>query len=337
MLSTNCLKTEREKPTRFQVLSLDGGGIRGVFSAAMLAAFEEDFAPLKVIDCFDLIAGTSTGGILALGLGLGYTPREMVEFYVELGPEIFANRAGWRDKMHWVAVKYPPARLAVALKKKFGERVFGESLKRLVIPAFNIGSNDVYVFRTAHLERLRRDHRLPAWHVAMATAAAPTYFPAHQLPGKERLIDGGVWANNPAMVAIAEVVGEPHLAVPLERVHMLSLGTIRAFHDPREKLDGAGRLGWARAATDVILDATSIGVSNQAGALLGDRFVRVNTRQAAAAVTLDNVTSVDAMLAAARHESRNMAPAVAKAFFKHRAAVFTPCHPPVPATMEGSA
>jgi patatin-like phospholipase/acyl hydrolase len=308
-----------------------------VFTAAILAAIEEDYAPLRIVDCFDLIAGTSTGGILALGLGLGFTPREMVEFYVELGPDIFANRAGWRDKRHWIGTKYPAERLSSVLQKKFGKRTFGESAKRLVIPSFNIGSNDVYVFRTAHLERLRRDCRLPAWHVGMATAAAPTFFPAHRLPGNERLIDGGVWANNPAMVALAEAVGLPHLAVPLDRVHMLSLGTIRAFHGLREDLDDAGKLGWASAAADVILDATSLGVTNQASALLGDRFLRMNVHAAADAVTLDSTKSVDSMLGAARTESRTKAPAVAKAFLQHRAPAFTPCHPPVPTTQEGAA
>jgi hypothetical protein len=80
---------------RFQILSLDGGGIRGVFTAAVLAALEDDYH-VRIADCLDLIAGTSTGGIIALGLGLGFTPREMVAFYADLGPEIFANRAWWR-------------------------------------------------------------------------------------------------------------------------------------------------------------------------------------------------------------------------------------------------
>jgi patatin-like phospholipase/acyl hydrolase len=168
-----------------------------VFTAAILAAFEDDYS-VRVTDCFDLIGGTSTGGILALGLGLGYSPREMVQFYVELGPSIFANTVKWRWLRHWIHAKYPANRLATALQSKFGNKTLGHSAKRLVIPSFNIGQNDVYVFRTAHLERLRRDYRVPAWHVGMATAAAPTYFPAHRLPDYVRLIDGGVWANNPA-------------------------------------------------------------------------------------------------------------------------------------------
>lgn len=318
------------KPTaapvdRFQILSLDGGGIRGVFTAAVLAALEDDYG-VRIVDCFDLIAGTSTGGILALGLGLGFTPRQMVEFYVDLGPKIFANRAGWRDWRHWTGPKFPAHRLKSALKEKFQERTLGESSKRLVIPSFNIGSNDVYVFRTAHLERLRRDYRLQAWHVGMATAAAPGYFAAHQLPDKVRLIDGGVWANNPSMVALAEVVGLPHLAVPLDRVHMFSVGTIRPFYGPRENLDDAGKLGWAGAAPDVILDATSIGATNQARALLGDRFFRLNPQATPDAVALDAIDNVDGMIGAAASESRHKSPEIGRAFLQHRAPAFTPCH-----------
>lgn len=314
---------------RFQVLSLDGGGIRGVFTAAALAALEEDYQ-VRVADHFDLIAGTSTGGIIALGLGLGYTPREMVQFYANLGPAIFANKLKWRWVRQWLLTKYPAKRLAEALRSTFGDRTLGESTKRLVIPSFNIGQNDVYVFRTSHLDRLRRDFRVPAWHVGMATAAAPTFFPTHRLPDHVRLIDGGVWANNPAMVALIETVGVKHLGVPMSDVHMLSLGTVSAFHGSRGLLDHAGRLLWAKAAPEVILDASAIGVTNQVGALLGDRFLRVNAREAASALNLDNISTVDALIASARTLSRSEGPTVSAAFFQHSAIPFIPHHSPSP-------
>jgi uncharacterized protein len=310
---------------------LDGGGIRGVFTAAVLAALEEDYQ-VRVVDHFDLIAGTSTGGIIALGLGLGYTPREMLEFYVNLGPAIFANKAQWRWLRHWLLAKYPAKRLEDALRIRFADRTLGESTKRLVIPSFNIGQNDVYVFRTAHLGRLRRDFRLPAWHVAMATAAAPTYFPTHRLPDHVRLIDGGVWANNPAMVALVEAVGVEHLGVPMTDVHMLSLGTVSSFHGPRNLLDSAGKLLWAMAAPEVILDASAIGVSNQAKALLGARFLRVNAREAASEVNLDRIGTVEALIASARNLSRKEGPNISAGFFQHRASSFTPHHSSFDAT-----
>ena len=190
----------------FQILSLDGGGIRGIFSAALLAALEEDLGT-SLTDHFDLIAGTSTGGIIALGLGLGLTPREIVEFYWSWGRKIFANQGNWRSVLHWFHRKYSSGPLEIALKHCFKDNLLGASKKRLVIPSYNIGEDDVYIFRTAHHERLRRDFKVPVWKVALATSAAPTFFPTFRGIDSLRLIDCGVWANNPTMVAIVEAYG----------------------------------------------------------------------------------------------------------------------------------
>src|SRR5438105_8023117 len=92
--------------SQFQILSLDGGGVRGVFSAAILAAIEEDHQT-RISNHFDLIAGTSTGGILALALGLGIPPKDILAFYFKLGPKIFANPVGMRSALHWFYAKYP--------------------------------------------------------------------------------------------------------------------------------------------------------------------------------------------------------------------------------------
>src|SRR6266568_9013670 len=98
---------------RFQILSLDGGGIKGIFSAGILAAIEEDLN-ITVADHFDLIAGTSTGGIIAIGLGLGLRPREIVEFYLREGPAIFPRCFGLKVMQHWVARKFSDKQLEEA-------------------------------------------------------------------------------------------------------------------------------------------------------------------------------------------------------------------------------
>ena len=221
---------------RFQILSLDGGGIRGVFSAAILAAAEEDLS-VRLVDHFDLIAGTSTGGIIAIALGLGFRPADVLAFYTEHGPDIFRNRLRLRSALRWLWRKYDPSALETALRTKFSDHAFGESTKRLVIPSYNVGDDDVYVFRTAHAERLRRDYRVPAWKVALATSAAPTYFPACTQVDGLRLIDGGVWANNPSMVAIIEAIGT--LGVPANNIGLLSVGTYDAVVRRPRLLDRA--------------------------------------------------------------------------------------------------
>jgi len=207
---------------RFQILSLDGGGIKGIFSAAVLAAIEEDLNT-SVADHFDLIAGTSTGGIIALGLGLGLSARELVDFYLDEGPKIFRNWLGLGRLRRWTRSKFRSGALEAALRKRFKEKLLGDSSRRLVIPAYNLGENDVYIFRTAHHSRLARDYKVPAWQVAMATSAAPTYFPCVRSVDSLRLVDGGVWANNPTLVAVIEA--HATLGVPLEHIRVFSLGT----------------------------------------------------------------------------------------------------------------
>lgn len=250
---------------RFQILSLDGGGIKGLFSAAILTHLEEDLG-INIIDHFDLIVGTSTGGIIALGLGAGMKPKEIVNFYVKEGPNIFPKSIFSKIKQ-LVRNKYDSFPLEVALKKCFGDKTLGESQKRLVIPAYNIGEDDVYLFKTPHHKRLTRDWKVPMWKVALATSAAPTYFPTFTGVDNIRLVDGGVWANNPTMVGIVEAVSM--FDVPLSAICVLSLGTTSEVKGRPKKLDRGGFWQWKTEAVDVIMRGQSIGAFTQAQHLLG--------------------------------------------------------------------
>lgn len=305
----------------FQILALDGGGIKGVFSAAVLTAIEEDLGVL-VTDHFDLITGTSTGGIIAIGLGLGLRPRQMLEFYVDKGAQIFRNRSGLNSLMHWLLHKYPQNRLREALCEVFQERLLGDSVKRLVLPAYNLGEDDVYLFKTPHHERLRRDWKVPAWKVALATSAAPTYFPCCRHLEGMRLIDGGVWANNPTMVGIAEAVSV--LNVPLAAIRVLSVGTCSSIVRRPATLNWGGKLLWAKSAVDVVMRGQSLGVQKQAVHLLGrDRVKRLDPRVPDSLFALDSV-SADALVAKAAHESRIFMPTFKREFRPHRAAAYSP-------------
>jgi uncharacterized protein len=259
--------------TRFQILALDGGGIKGLFSAAVLAALEEDLGT-TIAQHFDLIAGTSTGGIIALALGLGVRPKEIVEFYATEGHSIFKNPYRWRSVQQWFFRKYSQEPLKKALTKVLGQRTLGDSTKRLVIPAYNLGENDVYLFKTPHHPRLTRDWRVPAWQVALATSAAPTYFPASKHVGNIRHIDGGVWANNPTLVGILEATSM--LGVDLRDIRVFNLGTTAALAHRRGLLDIAGRFVWAADVVDVLLQAQSCGTYAQTQHLIGkDKIERL--------------------------------------------------------------
>ncbi|PLS76900.1 MAG: patatin [Chloroflexi bacterium] len=299
--------------------------MKGIFSAAVLAAIEEDLG-IRIIDHFDLIAGTSTGGLIAVGLGLGLRPREIVEFYLREGSAVFP--IGFIATLrHWVRSKYSAKPLEGALKRCFGDKRFGDSTKRLVIPSYNIGEDDVYIFRTPHVERLKRDYKLPAWKVARATSAAPTFFSAFRGIDKTRLIDGGVWANNPSMVALVEA--SCVLDVPLEHLAILSIGTSDTVSYRKATLDQGGIFAWAtgNAAVDVIMRGQSIGAANQATFLLGkDRFERLSPKVAVNEFSLDGIHKADDLIGKAAHYSRVFTPTFERKFGAHQAAPYTPLY-----------
>ncbi|MET9815351.1 CBASS cGAMP-activated phospholipase [Streptomyces sp. NPDC006355] len=312
-----------ELTERFQILALDGGGFRGMFSAAVLTRLEEDLGT-RIVDHFDLIAGTSTGGIIALGLGLGLSPREILTFYTEHGPRIFRDRSRMRGVRHLQRAKYGSEPLKAALTEVFGDRTFGESTKRLVITSYNVAADDVYLFRTPHLPTLKRDWREKAVNVALATSAAPTYLPGMPLDGA-RLIDGGVWANNPTMVALTEAVGP--LVVPLEAIRVFSLGTTIDVRSRHRRLDRGGMLPWARDAVEVLMRAQSESAAKQVEHFIGKANVlRLNPTVPTGAVALDKVDA-ETLYGLAGHISRDASHTVHRMFCDHRAPVFAPFYP----------
>jgi uncharacterized protein len=216
----------------FRILSIDGGGIRGIFPAAVLADLESAIGPgNSIAGHFDLVAGTSTGGILALGLGAGKSAREIRDLYMHRGPEIFPpvwdNILGrwWKafrnNILNASFNRYSRQALERVLQEFLGDRIFGESSVRHVIPAFDGRFSEVFLFKTRHHPDYQQDWRKRMVDIGLATAAAPTiYRPLES--GGYRLIDGGVWANNPTMLAVVEAMIA--YDVPRERIKVLSIG-----------------------------------------------------------------------------------------------------------------
>jgi uncharacterized protein len=318
----------RTSANQFQVLALDGGGVRGIFGAALLAALERDL-DVDVVDHFDLVVGTSTGGILALGLGAAITPAEILEFYERHHRQIFANPLRWRNLRQIWRAKYSTDRLERPLRQVFGDRLLGSSRVPLVISTYNVGVNAVCLLKTPHHQRLRRDYRLPMWEVALATAAAPTYFPAVRLgEGRDRLVDGGIWANNPTLVGIAEAISL--FGRQLSEIKVLNVGTLTGVQTRHAKLDHGGLAAWGRKPhlVSVLLDAQSAGVLGQAEHLIGSQnLFRLD------AVAPDDLLSLDrcdanALIARASHESRKFAPTFEAAFRGHLARPYTALYSP---------
>jgi hypothetical protein len=332
---------------RRRILALDGGGIKGVLAAAFLDTVETATGK-RIADHFDLVAGTSTGGIIALGLGLGLSAREIVEFYVREGPRIFdqadaidakgvtqawvAKLRAWRRRGQRLAwPKYEPDALRVALTTAFGSRTLGDSRLRLVIPAYHGDKDDVYVFKTRHHPRLQVDWRERAVDVALATAAAPTYFRAHVMPSGAPLIDGGIWANNPAGVAAVEV--RSVLGWKDDDLFVLSLGCTE------EIFDVPASAGYK----DLLLKSTELFMRGQSRAAAGTakllcdhteaapRYFRYQMAVPTGKFSLDRVEMIDRLRGLGASCARDALPVLQANFLD------TPAEPFVPADVSDPA
>jgi hypothetical protein len=325
-LNTARPKRNIMKKNCFHILSLDGGGIKGVFTAAVLAAIEED-TNTRIVDHFDMIVGTSTGGIIALGLGLGIKPKDLVNFYVKHGKKIFSNKWKYRSFTQWFYRKYPVGPLEEALRSEevFGERTFGESSIPLIIPSYNLGENDIYLFKTPHSTRYSHDWKIPAWKIALATSAAPTYFPASNNIDSIHHIDGGMWANNPSMVGIVEAVTELH--VNLDKIRLLSIGTSTPLVKHPRLLFNTGRIPWAMYATSLVIHAQSRGAHTQVQRLLTkDNVIRLNPKVPDNLFSLDGSDSINELLSKAAHESRYILPRYRAEYMNHNPKHYEPCY-----------
>ncbi len=306
---------------KFKILSLDGGGIKGLFSAAILSHLEKDLN-VRMVDYFDLIVGTSTGGIITLALGMGLSTDDILQFYIDKGREIF-TRNSFHPVKHFVQAAYSVYKYEIILKECFGDAVLGESQTRLVVPSYNLDTGEVYLFKTAHHNRFRRDYKEYMWKIARATSAAPTYFSVSKNIDNIRLIDGGVWANNPSMVAVVEALTV--LGKTIDDLYLFNLGTTQDLSNRPQRLDNGGLWIWKNDIVEVVFEAQSSGVAAQLGLLLGDNYLRLCPKVPQDVFKLD-IINEKRLQSLAGSESRQIAPKVKEMFFDEKAATFEPMH-----------
>ncbi len=298
-----------------RILSIDGGGIRGVFPASFLS-WIEDAIEDNIANYFDLVVGTSTGGIIALGLGSGFPARDIVRFYEDFGPEIFKGNRLMRGIRQLGYSKYSDKPLRCALESTFGQRRLGDSRSRLVIPSLNLETGQVYIYKTAHNTRLENDYKERVVDVALATAAAPTFFPTYRSDAGTPLIDGGVWANNPTGLAVVEAIGV--LDWPRESLRVLSLGcTTEPLGVNRGRLSGLGVTYWASKIVDVFMTAQSYSSLGTAYVLINHQDVmRVSPYVQRGRFGLDAVSEISALKGLGRSEARSSLPDVRRLFIE---------------------
>jgi patatin-like phospholipase/acyl hydrolase len=281
---------------RINILSIDGGGIRGIIPAAILAALREGIG-FDLHEVFDLICGTSTGGIIALGLGTPahrgrpYRPDELVEMYVTHGPAIFRKRCftGVRELL---GPKYSPRPLESVLREFFGETELESALTPLLISSYDLQSQQPFFFKSHHIAA-DRAWNWPVRLVAQATSAAPTFFPPLHLHGDDgdyALVDGGVFVNNPAMAAYAEA---RRLYPDATEFYLVSVGTgARDDQILYRRAKGWGLLGWARQIVPVMMESVSGAVDYELEAIVSGRSVhkRLQTNLDIASAAMDDAS-----------------------------------------------
>ncbi len=201
----------KEETKTFKILSIDGGGIKGLYSATIIQEFEEKFK-CNISDYFDMICGTSTGGLIALALSLKVPAKEICDFYIKDGPNIFPSKSKFSKLYRQLRQivykgKYSDNQLKIALEKMFADKKIGDSNNLLCIPTYTITEARPFVIKKNHHD-LDRDNGVKMVDVALATSAAPTYFPLSEIEyyDNKQFIDGGVWANNPTLLGLLEAL-----------------------------------------------------------------------------------------------------------------------------------
>lgn len=313
--------------SRFKILSIDGGGIKGLFPASLLAEIEESLALASVVDYFDLIAGTSVGGILAIGLGLGLDARSMRDFIAGLGPTVFPPEQRATLRLLAGLPRYDPSRLRSSLTEVFGDKTIGESRVRLLIPSFDAGKPDIHIYKTAHSTRLMMDYKFRAVEVAMATAAAPTYFPSFDSSRNVVFVDGAVWANNPVALAVVEAI--TLLQQPPENIDVLSVGCTEEPLDFRPGWHGGWF--WLRRGIYAAMHGQSRSALGMAQHLTGrdrgaDRVLRISPLVARERFQLDGTKRIRELEALGHSEARHSLPVVRDRFFSEKCAPFVPVY-----------
>jgi len=267
----------------FNILAIDGGGIRGIFPAKFLANLEErlkeqGYRRTQIYQHFDLVSGTSTGGIIAIALALGIPSKEIHDLYIEKATEIFGHRRRW---LKWLRYsKYDSSSLEQAVRETFKKHFNGTDPRLndvkvpVCVPIFDLLQGKPSVLKSRYHPRFNRDYHIPAYQAALATSAAPTFFDpysnSYQKIDSEtsesfsNKVDGGVFANNPTLLTLIEA--QKAFKRELREIRVLSIGTGSRKYSDANTRKWWGPLYWfnlrRRRIIDLFLQSQSQHTSN---------------------------------------------------------------------------
>lgn len=277
-----------------RILSFDGGGIRGIYQAHLLSSLKD----LSLIEQVDLLAGTSTGAIIAAALAVGVPADKLVDIYKTLGSEIFGKRASFFRRHIGGHPSYSSELLRKHLEQQLPDVKFGECAKRVLIPAVSLNSWSPYIFDSENPQ----DGEIPLVDVLLATTAAPTYFRPHFIEKNSTTwVDGGLVCNNPSFEALYRI-GQ---GAGADCIRVLSIGNGKHPATPLPTSFMKKKpLWWALDVTEICMTATSDDVHLRCEALLDrNRYIRVNTFLGKRVPLDDYVMALEVLPALAEREA----------------------------------
>jgi uncharacterized protein len=263
----------------YRILSMDGGGIRGILTARLLERVDERYPGF--LNKVNLFAGTSTGGLLALGLASGMPPSQLRQMYADLANKVFSDSLldNLKDLGNLIGAEFSVEPLKEVLESYFKGVTLSQLPKRVMIPAFMLDNQGVGPGEI-RMWKMKFFHNYPGpdsdgdelvVDVALRTSVAPSYFPTYQ-----GYIDGGVAASNPAMSALAQALHKEAGGQMLQDLALLSLGTgFNPHYLPIRDADW-GLVQWAPHLINIMLEGSVGMVNYQCSQLLNEQFFRID-------------------------------------------------------------
>ncbi|WP_102273235.1 CBASS cGAMP-activated phospholipase [Cytobacillus massiliigabonensis] len=263
-----------------RMLCIDGGGIRGVFALAILQAIEKEYT-CPISDLFDVVAGTSTGAVIAASVVLKKPMDDVMESYQAYGKKIFVRQA----KVGLFKSIYSDHYLRRFFRKAFGEITLADINKPLLIPAVDVTNGKPFIHRSnyGHLEN--DDLTVKLWDAILSSCSAPVFFPPNNINNQYLSIDGGLWANNPSLVCVTE--GIHQFKKDIREIEIFSIGTGIQHIDftiGKDKYWGAKHwlpfhfpsMKMTPKLLDLALQLSSESVTYHCHHLLGNNYFRLN-------------------------------------------------------------
>ncbi|MBD3362727.1 patatin [Candidatus Dojkabacteria bacterium] len=277
----------KKKKKFFKILSIDGGGIKGIFPVTILNKIKENFDTVFFKD-FDLIAGTSTGAIIAAALAVDYSVEDIANLYETKGKQVFEKNDLSLKSIY--KSRYKTSSLKSLLREKLGDMKMSDVKCKIMIPATDITNGKGFVFT-------QKNNAISLVDAVLASTAAPLYFNPIKIH-ESLFVDGGVWANNPSLIALMEVVGK--LNIPVENIKLVSLGTgdsqKTGFFDIKDEEDANwGLIKWNEKIIDLLLSVPTRSIHKIVEGILDDEhYLRLDFKSEKE-ILLDDLSKVSTL------------------------------------------